>query len=64
MSNPQIKPHFHIEIIEPKHVYLLGENSTDALTGEFYCQLIPLLDGQHSFEEICETLGEIETQKT
>ena len=59
MSNPQIKPHFHIEIIEPKHVYLLGENSTDALTGEFYCQLIPLLDGQHSFEEICETLAEI-----
>ncbi|NES65114.1 MAG: TOMM precursor leader peptide-binding protein [Okeania sp. SIO2D1] len=59
MSNPQIKPHYRIEIIEPKHVYLLGENSTDALTGEFYCQLVPLLDGQHTFEEICQTLAEI-----
>ncbi|NEQ40153.1 MAG: TOMM precursor leader peptide-binding protein [Okeania sp. SIO3I5] len=59
MSNPQIKPHYRIEIIEPKHVYLLGENSTEALTGEFYCQLVPLLDGQHSFEEICQTLAEI-----
>ncbi|MEB3339444.1 TOMM precursor leader peptide-binding protein [Okeania sp.] len=59
MSNPQIKPHYRIEIIEPKHVYLLGENSTETLTGEFYCQLIPLLDGQHTFEEICQTLAEI-----
>ncbi|NET44397.1 TOMM precursor leader peptide-binding protein [Okeania sp. SIO2B3] len=59
MQNPQIKPHFRIEIIEPKHVYLLGENSTHALTGEFYCHLIPLLDGQHTFEEICQTLSEI-----
>ncbi|NER06754.1 MAG: hypothetical protein F6K17_31350 [Okeania sp. SIO3C4] len=50
MKNPQIKPHFRIEIIEPKHVYLLGENSTHALTGEFYCHLIPLLDGQNTFE--------------
>ena len=58
MNIPQIKPHFRIEIIEPKHVYLLAENSTNVLTGEFYCELVPLLDGHHSFEEICDRFAE------
>lgn len=58
MKAPQIKPHLRIEIIEPKHVYLLGENISYALTGEFYCHLIPLLDGKHSLEDITEQLAE------
>lgn len=59
MKTPQIKPHYRVETIEPKHVYLLAENSTNALTGEFYCHLTPLLDGQHSFDEICQILAEM-----
>ncbi|NEO72713.1 MAG: TOMM precursor leader peptide-binding protein [Moorea sp. SIO3H5] len=52
----QIRPHYRVEIIEPNHVYLLAENATHALTGEFYCHLMPLLDGQYTYEEICERL--------
>ncbi|NEQ87431.1 MAG: adenylate cyclase, partial [Moorea sp. SIO2I5] len=52
----QIRPHYRVEIIQPNHVYLLAENATHALTGEFYCHLMPLLDGQYTYEEICERL--------
>ncbi len=63
MKRPQIKPHFRIEIIEPEHVYLLAENSTHVLTGELYCQVIPLLDGNHTIDEIISTLeGQVEPE--
>lgn len=56
----QIKPHFHVEVIEPKQVYLLGEQANHALTGQLYCQILPLLDGQHTLEQIVEKLdGEV-----
>ncbi len=56
----QIKPHFHVEAIEPKQVYLLGEQSNHALTGQLYCQIVPLLNGQHTLEQIVEKLdGEV-----
>ena len=56
----QIKPHFHVEVIEPKQVYLLGEQGNHALTGQLYCQIVPLLDGQHTVEQIVEKLnGEV-----
>ncbi|MBW4592615.1 MAG: TOMM precursor leader peptide-binding protein [Brasilonema angustatum HA4187-MV1] len=56
----QIKPHFHVEVIEPKQVYLLGEQANHALTGQLYCQIVPLLDGQHTIEQIIEKLdGEV-----
>jgi len=53
---PQIKPHFRVEIVEPKTVYLLSEYATHALTGGLYCQILPLLNGQHTREEIMEKL--------
>ncbi|MEA5539687.1 TOMM precursor leader peptide-binding protein [Limnoraphis robusta Tam1] len=56
----QIQPHFHVEVIEPKQVYLLGEQANHALTGQLYCQILPLLDGQYSREQIVEKLdGEV-----
>ncbi|MEM8638238.1 MAG: TOMM precursor leader peptide-binding protein [Cyanobacteria bacterium P01_G01_bin.54] len=56
----QIKPHYHIEILEPKQVYLLGEQDNHALTGQLYCQILPFLDGHHSREQIAEQLnGEV-----
>lgn len=56
----QIKPHFHVEAIAPKQVYLLGEQGNHALTGQLYCQIIPLLDGQNTFEQIVDKLdGEV-----
>ncbi|WP_375471018.1 TOMM precursor leader peptide-binding protein [uncultured Nostoc sp.] len=56
MKIPQIKPHFRVEIVEPKNVYLLGEYATHALTGSLYCQIVPLLNGQHTLEEIIQRL--------
>ncbi|CDM96171.1 TOMM precursor leader peptide-binding protein [Limnospira indica] len=56
----QIKPHYHIEIIPPKQVYLLGEQENHALTGGLYCQILPFLDGNHSREQIADKLnGEV-----
>ena len=53
----QIKPHYHIEIVEPKQVYLLGEQGSHALSGQLYCQILPLLDGYHSREQIAAKLN-------
>jgi len=55
---PQIKPHYHIEILEPKQVYLLGEQENHALTGQLYCQILPFLDGHHSREQIAAKLND------
>ncbi len=56
----QIKPHFHVEVIEPKQVYLLGEHGNHALTGELYCQILPFLNGEYTLEEIVAKLdGEV-----
>nr|AAY21153.1 adenylation/heterocyclization protein [Prochloron didemni] len=52
----QIKPHFHVEIIEPKQVYLLGEQGNHALTGQLYCQILPFLNGEYTREQIVEKL--------
>ncbi len=52
----QIKPHFHVEIIEPKQVYLLGEQGNHALTGQLYCQILPFLNGEYTLEQIVEKL--------
>ncbi len=59
MKIPQIKPHFRVEVIEPRYVYLLAENGTHALTGELYCQIIPLLDGNHTIDDIISKLAGI-----
>ena len=56
MKKPQLKPHFRLEIIEPKHVYLLSEYSTHALTGGLYCQILPLLTGKHTREDLIQKL--------
>jgi ribosomal protein S12 methylthiotransferase accessory factor len=56
MKKPQIQPHFRVEIIEPKNVYLLSEHSTHAFTGKLCCQLAPLLNGNYTTDEIITKL--------
>lgn len=56
----QIKPHFHVEVIEPKQVYLLGEQGNHALTGQLYCQILPFLNGEYTLEQLIQKLdGEV-----
>ncbi len=52
----QFKPHFQVEVIPPKTVYLLSEESAIALTGKLYCKLAPFLNGNYSFQDILTNL--------
>lgn len=56
---PCIKSHFSVEIVEPMHVYLLGEHTSHVLTGRLYCAIVPFLDGQHTMEDIHGLLSEV-----
>ncbi|WP_200887439.1 TOMM precursor leader peptide-binding protein [Sphingomonas sp. ERG5] len=56
---PQIKSHFSVEIVEPMHVYLLGEHTSHVLNGRLYCMIAPLLDGRHSVEDIYGLLADV-----
>lgn len=51
-NRPQFKPHFHVEVVEPSTVYLLSEKEHVALEGQLYALLAPLLNGQHTINEI------------
>jgi hypothetical protein len=53
----QIKPQYHVEIIPPNQVYLLGEQDSHALTGRLYCQIVPYLDGQYSRNQLVDKLN-------
>src|SRR4051812_40419176 len=56
-ERPRIKSHFSVEIVEPMHVYLLGEHTSHVLTGRLYCAIVPLLDGKHTLERIHDLLS-------
>jgi ribosomal protein S12 methylthiotransferase accessory factor len=55
-DKPQIKPHFHVEVVEPSTVYLMSERGHIALSGRIYVLLAPLLNGQHKVDEIVDRL--------
>lgn len=57
-NKPQFKPHFHVESVEPSTVYLMSEQGHIALSGRIYVLLAPLLNGQHTVDEIVEQLKE------
>jgi oxazoline/thiazoline synthase len=57
-NKPQFKPHFHVEVVEPSTVYLLSEKEHYALEGRLYTQLAPLLNGQHTVEDILDQVKE------
>jgi oxazoline/thiazoline synthase len=57
-NKPQFKPHFHVEVVEPSTVYLMSEQAHIALSGCIYVLLAPLLNGQHTVDEIVEQLKE------
>ena len=56
LTKPRFSPHFHVEVVEPKTVYLLSEQRHFALTGLLYVLLAPLLNGQYTVEEIVQQL--------
>ncbi|MFN6466460.1 MAG: TOMM precursor leader peptide-binding protein [Nostoc sp. DedVER02] len=56
LNKPRFKPEFRVEIVQPKKVYLLSECKSFALTGNLYVLLAPLLDGNHTVEQITNRL--------
>ncbi len=56
LVKPKFKAHFHVEVSQPKTVFLLSENGHFVLNGRLYALLAPLLDGRQSVDEIVEQL--------
>jgi ribosomal protein S12 methylthiotransferase accessory factor len=58
ISRPRIKSKYHVETIPGDGIFLLSENERHVLEGESLMQLVPLLDGNHTWDEL---LGYLET---
>jgi bacteriocin biosynthesis cyclodehydratase domain-containing protein len=54
---PQLKKSFRFVIPDPDNVVLLDESDYKLLTGRAYACVIPLLDGQHTADELVDLLG-------
>ncbi|HAG81495.1 MAG TPA: adenylate cyclase [Cyanobacteria bacterium UBA12227] len=54
-KKPKFKSSFQIEILESS-VFLLSEHDSFLLSGRLYKLLVPLIDGQHTVDEIIERL--------
>ncbi|HEY9708243.1 MAG TPA: TOMM precursor leader peptide-binding protein, partial [Oculatellaceae cyanobacterium] len=53
---PKFKEHFHVEVSQPKTVFLLSEKGHFVLNGRLYVFLAPLLNGCYSVDKIVEKL--------
>jgi bacteriocin biosynthesis cyclodehydratase domain-containing protein len=53
---PQLKRFFHPEVVPSEGVFLLSEESHHVLRGKTFVLLAPLLDGQHTDDEIATIL--------
>ncbi|MEK8019338.1 MAG: TOMM precursor leader peptide-binding protein, partial [Candidatus Parabeggiatoa sp.] len=58
MHKPQLKHCFHVEIIEAEGVFLLSENQSALLKGHLYQHLVPLINGQHTVDNIVDLMHE------
>ena len=58
LEKPKFKSFFHIEVVKSVGVFLLSESDYFVLKGSLYELLAPLMDGQHSVDEIVDLLQE------
>lgn len=56
IQTPIFKQHFNVEIISGEGVLLLTEDGNRALHGKFYEQIVPLIDGNRTSDEIVDSL--------
>jgi hypothetical protein len=56
LKRPRLKAHFRIEIVEEDGVFLLSERGSILLSNRLYKLLFPLLDGNHTPDDITEKL--------
>src|SRR5262245_7703346 len=56
LLRPRLKQCFQYEVLPAEGVIVLSETEHFVLPGDIYIQLVPLLNGQHSVEEIFASL--------
>lgn len=61
LNKPKFKRYFRVETCEPEGVFLLSENRYFLLKGQIYQKLVPLIDGQHTVNDI---IGCLQKQAT
>ena len=54
---PQLVAHFSFRPLEDHRVLLYSESFNTLLRGPIYCDLLPLLDGRHSYEDLVGALA-------
>lgn len=54
LNKPKFKPCFQVEIVEPEGVFLISERDSFLLSDSIYTLLAPLIDGQHSVDDIVD----------
>jgi len=58
ISKPQFRGCFHVEVVEPKYVFLLDERKAYTLEGDAYVRVAPLLTGERTVEEVIQAVGD------
>ena len=56
LQKPRWKECFHVELVEPNHVFLLMEDKHWLLTGRVYKAVAPFLDGNHTLGDLARRL--------
>ncbi|GAB1543538.1 TOMM precursor leader peptide-binding protein [Scytonema sp. NUACC21] len=56
LNKPQLKNNFKVEIVEQETIFLISERNSFLLRGRLYQLLIPLLNGQHSVDDIVDKI--------
>ena len=56
LEKPVFKPHFHVEAIPKEGLFLLTEHGHTVLTGRLYECIVPLIDGNRTSDDICDSL--------
>ena len=57
VERPVLAPHFEFHAIDEKQVFLVSETFNTLLHGTIYGDLLPLLDGRHSYRNIVAALA-------
>ncbi len=58
LKKPRFKTQFRVETVEGEGTFLLSENGSIFLSDRIYNSICPLLDGNHTVDEIVEQLQE------
>jgi bacteriocin biosynthesis cyclodehydratase domain-containing protein len=56
LQKPQIKAHFHVEIVKGEGVFLISEVGHSVLNGRLFELVTPLIDGRRTTSEIVDEL--------